>query len=129
MRPEMGRAHCWQRTPERTLVGVQCDFVVVPLLRGKGFDMPREAECLGSGSGLVDPPDPLTLIDGMDGVTEIEGVSLTEMDGMEGVTDIAGAFTAVEPWVVGLTEIEGVSETEIVGMGGMAGGLERAGGA
>jgi hypothetical protein len=100
-------------------------LVLVVLLRGNGFAMPREAECLGSGSGLVDAAGPFTLIEGTDGVTEMDGVSLTEMDGMEGVTDIAGAFM-FEPLGAGLTEIEGVSWTEIVGMGGMGDGLERA---
>jgi hypothetical protein len=79
-------------------------------------------------------------MDGIDGVTEIDGAlifgigadgSLTEIVGI-GVTDIEGAFFTPEPLLAGagLTEIDGVSWTEIVGMGAETAGcgLGRAGG-
>lgn len=67
--------------------------------------------CLGSGSGRVEPAAPLTLIEGTDGVTEIEGAlifgpragagaSLTEMEGISGATEIEGILPP-RPLLVG----------------------------
>lgn len=98
------------------------------LFLGKGLD----EWFLGFGSGRVDALGSLTLMEGTDGVTEIDGVFifgvgvdelLTEMVGI-GLTEIDGAFTL--PRLAGLTEIDGASWTAIVGTGGAGDGLERA---
>lgn len=86
--------------------------------------MPRADECPGVGKGRFEAGGPFTLIDGTDGVTEMEGGctldfgtdgSLMEMVGTLGVTDIDGAFI-FDLLSAGLTEIVGVSWTEMVGM-------------
>jgi hypothetical protein len=106
------------------------------LFRADGFETPRPDGCLGVGNGLVEPAGPFTLIDGTEGVTDMEGAgalfldagdSLIEIEGIEGVTDIDGGFT-LEPLSAELVEIVGVSEIEIVGMGGVVDGLESVGG-
>jgi hypothetical protein len=139
-----------QRAPVRTVVGVQWERLFVAAFREAGLAV----WFLGSGRARVDAAGP-TLMEGMDGVTEIEGGcalflgaagSLMEIVGTEGVTEIDGGWTFI-PGVAGsstlivgidgaftflsaeLTEIDGVSWTEIVGMGAVADGLERAEGA
>lgn len=117
----MGSAQYSQRTPVRTLVGVQCERAVVPALpRAKGdFELP------GTGRGRVEVGGASTLIDGTEGVTDIEGGvgvdldpllgdgdSLTAMVGMLGVTDIEGGPAFLEP-----REDPGDSLTDIVGIG------------
>jgi len=73
-------------------------FVVAPP-RPNG----REEWSFGSGNGRVDPVEPLTLIEGTVGVTEMDGAlmvgpragagaALTEMDGISGVTEIEGTL-------------------------------------
>ena len=100
------------------------------LFLGKG----REVWFLGLGRGRVEVGGPFTLIEGTDGVTEMDGAlivgmgadgSLMDIVGI-GVTEMDGGFTL--PRSAGLTEIDGVSWTEIVGMGGAGDGLERVGG-
>jgi hypothetical protein len=109
-----------QRAPVRTLVGVQCVRVLIGPPRPKGL----EAWFLGSGSGRVEPVVPLTLIEGTDGVTEIEGAlifgprtgvgaSLMAMIGISGVTEMEGTF-ALRPLLTA-----GDSLMDMLGMGGV----------
>lgn len=139
MRPEIGRAQVVQSTPVRTLVGVQCERLeVTGIVFARGNDL--EEWFWGFGSGRVEDGGPLTAMDGIDGVIEIDGAlifgigadgSLTEIVGMGG-TDTDGPFFTPEALLTGagLTEIDGASWTEIVGMGAetVECGLGRAGG-
>jgi hypothetical protein len=80
-----------------------------------------EEWCFGSGSGRVEPVEPLTLIEGTDGVTEMDGAlifgpratgSFTDIVGISGVTEMDGTL--------GSRPLLGAGEslTEILGMGG-----------
>lgn len=125
MRPAIGRAHWVQRAPLRTLVGVQWTRELLLGPRPNGL----ATWFLGSGKGRVEPLEPCTLIDGTEGVTEMEGAlffaprlgagdSLTEIDGISGVTEIWGTFADDPLFGIGdsLTEIEGTGgETPMVG--------------
>lgn len=117
----MGRAQCVQSAPVRAvLVGVQCvrEFVGVP--RPNGF----EAWCAGFGSGRTEPVLPLTLMEGTEGVTEIEGAlgvaprlgagdSSIAMVGILGATETEGGLTSR------LLLGAGDSLNEKVGIGGV----------
>jgi hypothetical protein len=83
-----------------------------------------DAWCFGSGNGRVEPELPLTLMEGTDGVTDIEGalilgpregagVSLIAMVGILGVTEIDGALTSRPLFGAG------DSLTDMLGMGGV----------
>ena len=80
--------------------------------------------CIGFGSGRVDFVGPLTLIEGTEGETDMEGAltcdlrggaagSFTLIVGTEGVTDMEGALT-LDP-----CDDTGDSLTDIVGMDGV----------
>lgn len=119
MRPAMGKAQCVQSAPVRTLlVGVQCGRVLVGAPRPRSL----EAWCAGFGSGRTEPSLPLTLMAGIEGVTEMDGAlcprfsaggPLTEMVGMLGMTDIEGVLTSRTLGVE-------ASLIEILGIGGVA---------
>jgi hypothetical protein len=117
----MGRAQCVQSAPVRAvLVGVQWGRELVGAPRPNGF----EAWCAGFGSGRTEPVLPFTLMEGIEGVTEMEGALglaprlgagelSTDIVGMLGVTDIEGGWT-LRPRLGA-----GDSLTEIVGMPGV----------
>jgi hypothetical protein len=90
---------------------------------------------LGSGSGRVEPPCPLTLMVGTAGAETVgmglgrpllgAGELLREMLGMGGVIPIEGTILCPRALAGRLTDIAGVSETEMVGIEGAEAGISR----